>query len=947
MEQNYSMKRDIVLLFFSLLVIFCAESSNVHVCRHMEPYMDISQIYISGKPKISSEYAYVEKHDKLDSLEQILCNKPQIQESVYMHIDNTGYFLGDTLWYKAYVMRSDNFKPTNISRILYVELLTSDGYLVERQQLALDENSTAYGQFVIRDSLYSGYYELRAYTKWMLNFNVTEKQHNFFYHHHFYNKQCEKDYFRLFNGLYSRVIPIYEKNKNSENYENKWMQQRPKQRIYTDRTKLNVCFFPEGGQLVSGINSRVAFEATNEEGKAVSLEGVLTNGDSIKTEYMGRGSFLYTPTNEKAMAIFNYMGKTYSFNLPKAEAKGAVLNYDNTTNEIKIGTNIPLGAISISCRGVCTFFKRFSETPTGLQLSEMPLRTGVNDIVLYDTLAIPIATRQIFVNNKDIGKKLDVSVSQDIQAYELSKFEINTDTTNSLKTVSVSIKDMSYEESTYNSYNILTDLLLCGDLKGFVASPDYYFKNNEIQHPKELDLLMLVQGWRKYKRIDKGRYAPEKSLTYEGQVLPIDKNISDDSEPYEFVFESANDYIKSENVNYEDTQIQEEPNEFIEKKYDETFGEMDKSSISDKKRYYKNIEEDAKYLHKKNIKSNIAIEAELVIGSEVFGQTYTLQNKGYFRFNLPEFYGKGILFLTAYNKKDSIKKSLAAKNDVTFMCGGYPEFYIKRDVFFPQFSNPFSWYQVNTPDPLDSLYKRDEHFGISLNDTQILPTVVVKKKRRHKRSLKKDKPALVWDAYCLFNEVVDYGLCQGIYNPQSFPLQASIFLFGYMNMTNDPKIHAIVNGSTYMRNFDMNPYLYNRFVTNSYLEKVTKFKHTESFRIYTDFDKRKDINLERDGDADVTFELIPIPDDGSRYIYRDRRYIYQGYNYPMEFYHPDYSQSVPKVPNDYRRTLYWNPNAEISDDGTFTDTFFGNSHSCKIAISVCGVDKDGQLYYYE
>ena len=141
------------------------------------------------------------------------------------------------------------------------------------------------------------------------------------------------------------------------------------------------------------------------------------------------------------------------------------------------------------------------------------------------------------------------------------------------------------------------------------------------------------------------------------------------------------------------------------------------------------------------------------------------------------------------------------------MRGGYPEFYIKRDVFFPQFSNPFSWYQVNTPDPLDSLYKIDEHFGISLNDTQILPTVVVKKKRRHKRSLKKDKPALVWDAYSLFNEVVDYGLCQGIYNPQSFPLQASIFLFGYMNMTNDPKIHAIVNGSTYMRNFNMNPYL--------------------------------------------------------------------------------------------------------------------------------------------
>ena len=48
-------------------------------------------------------------------------------------------------------------------------------------------------------------------------------------------------------------------------------------------------------------------------------------------------------------------------------------------------------------------------------------------------------------------------------------------------------------------------------------------------------------------------------------------------------------------------------------------------------------------------------------------------------------------------------------------------------------------------------------------------------------------------------------------------------------MTNDPKIHAIVNGSTYMRNFNMNPYLYNRFATNSYLEKVTKLNIQEVF----------------------------------------------------------------------------------------------------------------------
>ena len=55
------------------------------------------------------------------------------QEMVFVHMDNTCYFLGDTLFYKAYVQRSDTGKPTNLSEVLYVELLNQDGYLVERR----------------------------------------------------------------------------------------------------------------------------------------------------------------------------------------------------------------------------------------------------------------------------------------------------------------------------------------------------------------------------------------------------------------------------------------------------------------------------------------------------------------------------------------------------------------------------------------------------------------------------------------------------------------------------------------------------------------------------------------------------------------------------------------------------------------------------------------------
>ena len=89
----------------------------------------------------------------------------QVQEKVYLHTDNQCYFVGDTLWYKAYVVRADNLKPTDLSRILYVELLSPDGLLVERQQIVVNPKGYTCGQFVLTDSLYSGYYEMRAYTK--------------------------------------------------------------------------------------------------------------------------------------------------------------------------------------------------------------------------------------------------------------------------------------------------------------------------------------------------------------------------------------------------------------------------------------------------------------------------------------------------------------------------------------------------------------------------------------------------------------------------------------------------------------------------------------------------------------------------------------------------------------------------------------------------------------
>ena len=56
------------------------------------------------------------------------------QEKVYMHFDNTGYFENETLWFKAYVTRTDKQTPTDLSKVLYVELLNPCGVVVKTQK---------------------------------------------------------------------------------------------------------------------------------------------------------------------------------------------------------------------------------------------------------------------------------------------------------------------------------------------------------------------------------------------------------------------------------------------------------------------------------------------------------------------------------------------------------------------------------------------------------------------------------------------------------------------------------------------------------------------------------------------------------------------------------------------------------------------------------------------
>lgn len=441
---------------------------------------------------------------KLDQLRQKLLRAP-VQEKVYLHLDNQCYFVGDTLWYKAYVTRADNLRPTNLSRILYVELVSSDGLVVERQTVDVTPTADGYacGSFALKDSLYSGYYEVRAYTRWMLNFAVTEHPYSRKDWEQFYNRQMAKDFFREYGTVYSRVVAVYSKPASAGDYGVKDMVPRPKQRADAIAPpRLTVAFYPEGGNLIAGCRARVAFEATNQLGECVAVRGRV-NGKAVRTAHMGRGAFeVDVPDHGALTADFEWNGAHYSFDLPEIRKRGVSLRMRGDTVRAKlVGDTQRLYAMAVLCRGALKVFKPLAFKANGecvetVDASRLP--TGVNNLVVFDEDGNVVADRLFFVNHHDYDDP-NVRVGGLADIYDpFERGELSLRATPGVSSLSLSIRDASTDDPTYDSGNIMTDLLLSSELKGFVAHPDYYFEKDDAAHRQALDLLLLVQGWRRY-----------------------------------------------------------------------------------------------------------------------------------------------------------------------------------------------------------------------------------------------------------------------------------------------------------------------------------------------------------------------------------------------------------------------------------------------------------------
>ena len=241
------------------------------------------------------------------------------------------------------------------------------------------------------------------------------------------------------------------------------------------------------------------------------------------------------------------------------------------------------------------------------------------------------------------------------------------------------------------------------------------------------------------------------------------------------------------------------------------------------------------------------------------------------------------------------------------------------------------------------------------NDVHQLQNVNVRGHRRGRRAIDWNKPAFVRDAYDLYNEITDRGLSFGKLDMRQFPVQVCKYLFGNMNRPVTYNVDGRLEGSTYYRNYSPDSEVFRANRTSQYVYKQLKLKRLQNIRVFTDYEPRTEDSLMEHSVMlpDATVDLQLIPNDGVQPTFRDRHILLHGINLAEEFYQPDYSNRAPgkggdgkeALPADYRRTLYWNPNAVCDEDGRFKAVFYNNGKETRIKMSAAGITSDGRLMH--
>ena len=395
-------------------------------------------------------------------------------ESIYLQTSKDIYETGEDLWFKAYQLDAQTLGLSDKSKTLYLQMINPKDSVVWQEKYPI-ENGIVSGHIYINEKLSEGDYFLEGYTK-----------------HSFYKNDT--------TGITpTRKIRIV---KNITHPEIAESQQDTTFRFET---------FPEGGNLVSGLSSKLAFKATDGKGNPVSVEGAIFEDDKflceIKSVHDGMGAAFFTPLEDKKYRIELKNGTSYP--LPEIHSQGmalSLLGQDKKQLDFVLSQSegLPRRQFYLigQMRGMtCCMAK--GTLRDSLRIS-IPLNNflyqGIVEFTLFDSSMQPIAERLVYVHPQ---KKLYITAEPEKTSFTIrEKASIKIKATDEKgkpvrANIGLSVYDQAYNNPA-DPVNILAYCYLSSQIRGRICNPTYYFDEKNNDRKEALDLLLLTQGWRRY-----------------------------------------------------------------------------------------------------------------------------------------------------------------------------------------------------------------------------------------------------------------------------------------------------------------------------------------------------------------------------------------------------------------------------------------------------------------
>lgn len=422
-------------------------------------------------PFLSTTLSQIPNHD----------DKP-VSRKLYLHTDRDYYFLGDTIWFKAYYLNGQTQRFLQSDANMHTELIDKSGNKFQ-ELLIYVKDGKAPGYMPIPDNLEPGQYLLRAYTEDQIGLG--------------------EDYF------FHKILEV-SKIRSTQDKEEQRAANEPDPEI-------DLAFLPEGGFLLEGRVNTVGIKAINKLGRSKWINGEILDKDgkvvsTFETSYKGMDTIrlLPLPGQDYQIRVNGYPDfhqKVSGIRQQGIKIELFSASEDQLHFQVASNSDSNLGKdylFAIMHRGSVIFQKEFTMNAAEFPIRIFPqaLPAGINRMVLLDEKLIPVSERLYFSRNFDIN---EIRIDPDKENYSTrSPVTIKLSEREELgpmswSNLSLSVVASNAVDESKKAMDLRSWLLINSELKGFIESPPEYFMDDvELTSAEKLDLLMLTQGWSNY-----------------------------------------------------------------------------------------------------------------------------------------------------------------------------------------------------------------------------------------------------------------------------------------------------------------------------------------------------------------------------------------------------------------------------------------------------------------